>query len=308
MRIFDAHCDVLMKLWENKGVSFKHECTELHITMDQLQRTHAKVQCFAIFIPEYVKKDNSFQVALEMVDIFFKKVLAENRNMRLIRSKEDIHRLKDDEIGAVLTLEGGEAIQSDPVKLRTLLRLGVRSVGLTWNYANTLADGVLEPRGAGLTSFGRKVIDEINTYKLWTDVSHLSEAGFWDVMNCARYPIATHSNVKAICDNPRNLNDEQILELIRRDGMIGVTFVPQFLTTKRKAEIVDVLEHLDYICGLGGENQLGFGSDFDGITETVKGLSSYKEYVNLINELQKHYSEEQVEKFLYLNWFHHFPA
>ena len=99
--------------------------------------------------------------------------------MRFIRTKEDINRLKQDEVGALLTLEGCEAIGKEAMKLRLFYRLGVRSFGLTWNYANLLADGALETRGAGLTTVGRQVVQELNTLQLWTDLSHLNERSFW---------------------------------------------------------------------------------------------------------------------------------
>src|SRR5690606_3795964 len=96
-----------------------------------------------------------------------------------------------------------------------LYRLGVLSLGLTWNKANLLADGASEPRGGGLTEFGREVVALNNKYGVLTDVSHLSERGFWDVIELAEAPFASHSNARALCDHPRNLTDEQIRALIQ---------------------------------------------------------------------------------------------
>ena len=106
--------------------------------------------------------------------------------MKFIQTKDDINMLKQDGIGAILTIEGCEAIGKDAMKLRLLYRLGVRSFGLTWNYANLLADGALETRGAGLTTFGKHVVQELNTLHVWTDVSHLNERSFWDVIEIAK--------------------------------------------------------------------------------------------------------------------------
>lgn len=102
----------------------------------------------------------------------------------------------------MLTLEGCEAIGESLTQLRTLLRLGVRSVGLTWNDANMVADGALEQRGGGLTRFGKEVVQLLNEQQCWTDVSHLSERAFWDVMELAHYPIASHSNAYTLCPHP----------------------------------------------------------------------------------------------------------
>ncbi|WP_417900502.1 dipeptidase [Bacillus sp. CSS-39] len=306
MRIFDAHCDTIFRMWEEPHLSFK-DSTDLHVTWDGLKKADASVQCFAIYIPEMVRAESKFDVALEMIDIFYRDILQRFPKMKLVTSKRDMLHLKEDEVGAVLTLEGCDAIGNSLERLRTLFRLGVSSVGLTWNYANTVADGILEERGAGLSSFGKQVVLENNDHFIWTDVSHLSEKGFWEVLDIGRYVIASHSNCKKICPNPRNLSDAQIKALIEKDAVIGVTFVPQFLSNNPECNISDVIRHLDHICSLGGINHIGLGSDFDGITKTVSGLSRYEDYSSLVNTLLKYYSNTEVEGFLYGNFFKRFP-
>jgi membrane dipeptidase len=304
--IFDAHCDVLYKMWLKKDITFQHS-SDLHVTYDKLKKTNGKIQCMALYIPEHVRQEHRFDVCLEMIDIFYREILGKYRDLKLILHKEDIPLLKKEEIGVILTLEGCDAIGSSLVRLRTLYQLGVRAIGLTWNYANAVADGVRERRGAGLSLFGEKVVHEHNEYRLWTDVSHLNEKGFWDVMEKALYPIASHSNAYTLCRHPRNLKDEQIQALLNRNGVIGITFVPEFLNETKTASIADVLKHIDYICSLGGEFQIGFGSDFDGITDTTVGLSSYEDYYYLIESLVKSYTYEQVKNFCYYNFIRHIP-
>ncbi|MDM5189483.1 dipeptidase [Bacillus sp. DX4.1] len=306
MKIFDAHCDVLWQLWKANGKKDFQNDPSLHITFEQLQQRKGSIQCFAIYVPETVPYEQRFEVALAMVDIFYKQILS-LPNMKLIQTKKDLQQLGENEIGAVLTLEGCEAIGKETMKLRTLYRLGVRSVGLTWNHANLVADGAMETRGAGLTTFGKEVVAELNSCRLWTDVSHLNEKGFWDVMEIATYPIASHSNCYHLCGHPRNLKDEQVKALIQKDGVIGVTFVPQFLTNHSPAYIDDILRHVERICSLGGERNVGFGSDFDGISEMVVGVKTYNHYEYIINELSKRYSETHVQRFLYDNFVNHMP-
>lgn len=302
MKIFDAHCDVLYKMWMNPEISFffDHRLQTNYTYLTQVGQ--GNIQCFAIFVPSHVHEKARFQVALEMIDIFYEKVLTQP-NIKLILRKSDALQLKNNEIGTILTLEGCDAIGNDLTNLKTLYRLGVRSVGLTWNYANLIADGILEPRGAGLSFLGKQVVMFNNEKKLWTDVSHLSEQGFWDVMELAKYPIASHSNAKALAPHVRNLTDQQLLALIQKDGMIGITFVPEFLERRANATIDDVLRHVEYICSLGGENNIGFGSDFDGIEKTPENLWNYSYYYILINELLKHYPEKIVKRFLFQNFF-----
>ncbi|WP_078380832.1 dipeptidase [Sutcliffiella halmapala] len=306
MRIFDAHCDTVYRMWEDQDLFFK-DSEALHITWDGLKKANARVQCFAIYIPEKVRKESGFYVALEMIDLFYENILYRFPKMKLVTTKKDILQLKDGEIGAVLTLEGCDAIGTSLERLRTLYRLGVSSVGLTWNYANAVADGILEDRGAGLSLFGKRVVVENNDHFIWTDVSHLSEKAFWDVLEIGKYVIASHSNCKALCQNPRNLTNNQIQALIKKDAVIGITFVPQFLSNGKASTVSDVLHHIDHICSLGGVQHIGFGSDFDGITNTVQGLNRYEDYSNLINTLVKYYSKTEVEGFLFGNFFRKFP-
>ncbi|KAA0547864.1 membrane dipeptidase [Bacillus sp. BGMRC 2118] len=306
VKVFDAHCDVLYKLWLNPNLNFEY-AQELHANLERLKRGHSKVQLMALYIPEEVNYENRFEVALEMVHLFHEKVLNAHKEVKQVRTKRDIENLKDGEIGLMLSLEGCDAIGTSLTRLRTLFHLGVKSVGLTWNYGNAVADGILEPRGAGLSLFGKQVVEENNLFKVWTDVSHLSVKGFWDVLEVADFPIASHSNSISLCKHPRNLSDEQIKALIDKDSMMGINFVPYFLSEREEATISDVLRHLDYICALGGENNVGFGSDFDGISSTVVGLEDFSKYDTLIEELSKHYSNGQVEKFIYQNFMNHLP-
>lgn len=301
MKIFDAHCDVLYKMWMNPDIQFFFD-HRLHTNYTYLSQVgKGNIQCFAIFVPHDLPEEMRFRTALEMIDIFYEKVLV-YPNVKLILRKEDALKLKDNEVGALLTLEGCDPIGNDVTKLKTLYRLGVRSVGLTWNYANLAADGVLEPRGAGLSSLGKQVVMFNNEKKLWTDVSHLSERAFWDVIELAKFPIASHSNAKALTPHVRNLTDQQILALIQKNGMIGITFVPEFLNRCADATVDDVLHHVDYICSLGGENNIGFGSDFDGIEKTPENLWNYSYYYILINELLKRFPEKIVNRFLFQNF------
>lgn len=307
MKIFDAHCDVLYKMFMNQKLTSFQDAKELQVTLEGMKKSEVKVQCFAIYVPENLHPDLRFHAALHMVDLYHEKIIKPNKEMKHISSTPDLVGLKEGEIGAILTLEGCDCIGSDILKLKTLLRLGVTSVGLTWNFANQVADGALEERGAGLSRFGKKVVSTLNMEKVWCDVSHLSERGFWDVMELADHPFASHSNAYALCPHPRNLRDEQIGALIKRESVIGVTFVTEFLSGKTNAGITDVLRHLDYICALGGENHVGFGSDFDGTEHFVTDLEDAGCYSNLANELSKYYSSIQVENFLYGNMEKKFP-
>ncbi|WP_374718295.1 dipeptidase [Neobacillus sp.] len=308
MNIIDLHCDVLYKLRESKGSLRFADSPELQANKTRLQNGRVKVQCFAIFVEPHIHSEQKFQVALEQVDYFYQEVLGKNPDMVHIKEWADFDRLKIGQTGAMLTLEGVDVIGNDLMKLRTLYRLGVRSVGLTWNFANLAADGAEEPRGAGLTMLGKEIVQLNNQYKVLTDVSHLSEKAFWDVMEIADYPIASHSNAKTICDHPRNLTDEQALAMFKKGGMIHVVYFPPFVKEKGEASIGDLVKHIDHFCSLGGVKQIGLGSDFDGISQFVNGLEDASKSQNLINELLKYYSEDEVRGFASQNFLDHRPG
>ena len=133
--------------------------------------------------------------------------------MILARKASDIRRAKaEGKVAAVGGLEGAEALDGSIGVLRQFYRLGVRNLGLAWNFRNAACDGVAESRtNGGLTQFGVKVVEECNRLGMLIDVSHLSPAGVADVLNVSLQPvIASHSNARALCDHPRNLTDAEL--------------------------------------------------------------------------------------------------
>ena len=134
------------------------------------------------------------------------------------------------------------------------------------------------------------------------DVSHLSQAGFWELTALSSRPfIASHSNAAAICTHPRNLSDEQIKTLIATEGRMGLTFFPAFVRDGGEARSEDLLKHIEHVCSLGGDRHLMFGSDFDGIDSWVGNLEHPGKYPELANLLLRHYSEESVRGWLFDN-------
>lgn len=307
MNIVDAHCDVLCKMWLNPSLSFE-DGQSLHTNLNQMRKVGARLQLFAIYVPESVPDSAKFDCALEMVDIFHEKIVKPYDDVVAVYSKKEAEQLSKGKIGVMLTLEGVDAIGREATRLKTMIRLGVRSVGLTWNYGNSTADGILESRGAGLTDFGRSVVDLHNQHRIWTDVSHLSVRAFWDVVEHGRYVIATHSNAKAICTHPRNLDNQQLTALIEKNSLIGVTFVPKFLRNDRNASVSDIIHHIEHICSLGGASNIGLGSDFDGIDQVPKDLTCYSDYPRLIEELHRYYNDDQVKGFLGENLIARIPS
>lgn len=308
MNIIDLHCDSLLKLWEAKGNLSFADGAELNTNKLNLQKGKVKVQCFAVFLEPDIPSDYKFQAALEQIDYFYREVLGKNPEMRQISKWSDFERLQDGDIGAMLTLEGVDAIGNDLTKLNILYQLGVRSIGLTWNHANLAADGAGEPRGGGLTLFGKEIVLWNNEHRVLTDVSHLCERSFWDVIEIARYPIASHSNARKICNHPRNLTDEQARALFKKGGMVHVVYYPEFIRDGGEPAVIDdLIAHIDHFCSLGGKKHIGLGSDFDGISAFVLGLEDASKSQNLIEKLLQYFKEDDVKGFAYRNFLEHRP-
>lgn len=305
MRIIDAHCDALLKLVRDDQLSFHEKNDSMQVQYRYLEKANVILQAFAIFISPKVTANHRFDAALDMVDEFYEKVIC-NGKMKPVYSSSDLMSLFEkgqSKRGAILTLEGADALQGNIVYLRTLYRLGVRALGFTWNHRNEAADGVEEPNPGGLSLFGRQVLKEANRLGIVLDVSHLAEKGFWDVIEYTQAPImASHSNCKSVYPHQRNLNDEQLQAIFKNGGVVGLTFVPQFITNAKNVMITDLLNHLEHVLSLGGEDHVAFGSDFDGIDTTMADLTNVSFYNRLVEELLKNYKKEQVEKWLSINW------
>lgn len=302
MHIIDAHCDALSKLYLNPRLDFYKEEQELDVNYPRLQKSDIKIQCFAIYIPEQIQPQ-TYEHIVNMVDIFYKKVVRPGC-LQVINNVNDLEYVIKNEIkGAILTLEGTGALSGNLAYVRNLYQMGVRCIGITWNYANWAADGIMEPRKGGFTLKGKRLIQEMEQLGMLVDVSHLSEKGFWELVEM--YPksfMASHSNSQDVCPHPRNLSNDQIKAIIERKGQIGLTFVPYFVQSHKPIQVKHLLTHIDHICSMGGETNIGFGSDFDGIDQWIQGLEHSGKYENLIEALCKNYTQEQAEGFLFGNW------
>lgn len=300
--IFDGHCDTIFELGEQKKQLRKND---LQLDLMRMSEYAGYIQVFAAFIDKKDIRVSPIRHCLRLIKCFHDEI-EKNKDMAVhCTAVSDISAaLKEEKIAAVLSIEGAEVLEGDLSALWMFYKLGVRLVTLTWNYANELADGILEPRGGGLTEFGTACVKEMNRLGIAIDVSHLSEKGFWDVDKVSDMPyIASHSNAKALCGNPRNLSDEQIKAVIRRQGCIGINFYPKFLTDKKKCTIDDIYRHIDYFIELGGAQNIGFGSDFDGVENLPEQFYGIQNMQDILDGLEKRgYSKEEIENISYKNF------
>jgi len=304
--VFDGHCDTILEVINHKR-SLGSRTLVGHLDIPRMKEGGVDVQFFAVFIEDIYKPDRSLKRTLQLIDCFYKEIEKNQDDISLVTNYNQIEEVNSaGKIAAILSIEGGEALEGDLGVLRVLYKLGVRLLTLTWNQRNQIADGIGESRtGSGLTKFGLKVIDEMNRLGMLIDVSHLSETGFWDVIKRSKAPIvASHSNCYALCPHLRNLKDEQIKALVDKGGVIGITFVPDFLTQeKRKTIVKDVVTHIDYLVEKAGINCVGLGSDFDGTDDLPLGLEGVDKIPSITKELlDRGYKEREIEKILGANF------
>lgn len=297
MIIVDTHCDTSAQLIETKSNLYSNE---LHVDLKRQLEAGSFVQFFAAFVDHGEFRGNEMRRAVQLIDRIYNESEEYSEFMELCRNYSDINRvLEKGKVAAFLSIEGGEALEGDLSALRTFYRLGVRCLGLTWNYRNEIADGVgAASAGGGLTPFGREVIAEMNRLGMIVDVSHLSEKGFWDVIELSSAPIiASHSNAKVICDHPRNLTNQQIEALKRNGGVMGLNLCPPFLNESGIALIDDIIKHIEHITAVSGEDHIGLGADFDGIDKTPVDLRGVHELHCLFERLLSlNYSQSFIEK------------
>lgn len=297
MKVVDLHCDVLEKLARFEDANFRND-SRINSNFERLKAGNVKIQVFAIFIHPDIPQEQKFQEALRQIEAFHKYVLKEPEMVH-IKDWKQIDELEEGQIGAVLSLEGCDAIDDDLEKLKIILDAGVKIVGLTWNYENKVGYGTSEDSTKGIKPFGKKVIELLNERDIIIDVAHLNERGFYELLPLAKKVIASHCNSRTLCDHPRNLTDEQVKMLVEKGGRIHVVFYPPFIEKEKKTTTIEKLvEHIKYLANLVGVEHIGFGSDFDGMDPlSVSKLSNASEFPNIIERLRQEFTDDEVKLF-----------
>lgn len=300
--VVDAHCDTLTKLSPDERLASRLPGT--HVDLPRLREAGVSGQFFACWISPDHAAHRGLERAAELIDRFYREADASCGLLVPVTGAEGVRRCHEEgRVAGILTVEGGDALQGNLAMVSVLHRLGVRSVTLTWNHRNAIADGVADARtGGGLSSFGVEVVREMTRLGMLIDVSHLSEAGFWDVLAVAEGPVAaTHSNARAVSDHPRNLTDEQIRALAAKGGVMGLNLAPAFLRTEGEdaATLDDAVRHVEHVVGLVGPDHLGLGLDLDGISSTPEGFEDITGLPLLTRALlERGYPEESVAAIL----------
>jgi membrane dipeptidase len=310
--VVDGHCDTLLNLQlDDQGPPpyLQHLAEEKrHIDLQRLKEGGVTAQNFACYMRPQFLPAQATRETLRMIDLFHRFQAAHADELCLATCAADIERAKvEGKVAGILSMEGAEGLEGDLGVLRMMYRLGVRWIGLTWSRRNQAGDGVGESRtGGGLTEFGVRLVEEMNRLGMIVDIAHLAPAGVEDVFAVSQAPVvASHANAHALCPVSRNLTDEQLAKLAASDGVVGVTYVPGFITGGEEPPTLDMLlDHVDHIVRVAGIDHVGLGSDFDGFGgPPPAGLEDASRVPNVTaGLLARGYSPEEVKQVLGGNW------
>ena len=307
MRFIDMHCDTFWLMMRKKGVSLQKN--DLCIDIEKMQKAGSMAQFFASFIhmSQFEGVDaleEAYRHALAMIAHGKAELAKSSDEIAIAHNFDELIANRDKgKMSAVLTLEEGGILNGKMAYLEELYRQGIRLITLTWNHENCIGfPNSRDPElmKCGLKPFGVEVVGRMNALGMIIDVSHLSDGGFWDVVNYSSKPfVASHSNARTLCNHPRNLTDEMIKALAEKGGVTGVNFYPYFLRENGRATVTDIADHFWHIYQVGGEDVLAFGTDFDGFDEGELDISDIGEMNLVYDAVQKRgFSERQMDKIL----------
>ncbi len=331
--VFDGHNDLLLRLWLNdlpdpvaQFLEGKADGKpEGHLDLPRIKTGGFAGGLFAVFIPpaSYMPKlkpdappqpHDPLAITHQQISLLQRIESQSAGRAKICRTASEIEScIEHGVLAMVLHIEGAEAIDVSLSNLDEFYQAGLRSIGPLWNLPNQFGVGVTgnfpgsPDSGDGLTLAGLSLLRACNLKKILIDVSHMNEKSFWQTARFSDAPIvATHSNAHALCAQPRNLTDKQLAAIAESNGFVGVNFGNAFLRAdgKRDADtpLETVIQHIDYLLEKLGEDRVGLGSDFDGIS-VPEALGDVTGLPLLLQAMkQAGYNKELIEKLACRNW------
>ena len=295
--VFDLHCDTaLALLGENLRQAGSLRKNNGHIDLERAATLPGYAQCFACFttpwdkLPEGTTVNQLFE--REMVSVL--REVEQNKDLiNLAYTADDVEEnRKNGKMSAILTIEGPAGFDFDPALLEDLYKVGFRITTLGWNEKNVLCGSHVT--GGGLTDLGREYVFEAQRLGMLVDVSHLSDEGFWDIMDITQGSvIASHSNSRAVHNVSRNLTDEMFRAICRTGGVAGLNLYTDFLGDNPTLDTV--CDHVLHWMELGGGKHIALGGDLDGCEALPEGFNGIEDYPKLADRLlQRGLAEQEV--------------
>ena len=297
VELFDAHCDTLSRC-ARTGEGLRENTGHLDLRRTAAFRPYAQV--FALFAD---RDEEEPEAALLAQLALFRREMERNRDVIApCRTGGEVRAAGlAGKAAALLSAEGGELLGCDPERLPWAREQGVAAVNLTWNHANALSGSHCDRPELGLSPLGVRFVRRLEELGMLPDVSHLSDPGFWDVMEHTAGPVlASHSNARAVFFHTRNLTDGQITAIIDRNGVIGLNLFRDFLGEGTGPD--PVIAHLEHMLALGGERSVAIGGDWDGMDRLPPGIRDIRGLEELRERLlRRNYPEALVRDLFYFN-------
>ena len=302
MDLFDGHCDTMMRCYRY-GYGIRENWGN-----QDLRRTSAfgrYGQFFALFGEEVVENRVQLGEVLEAEYEIFRREMDKNQDLITFcrTGREAQEAFRQGKMAAFLSIEGADMIGCTLGGLERAWQMGVRAINLTWNHANVLCGTTEEEPERGLSEQGKAFARRMQELGMLVDVSHMSDAAFWDVAELAAKPfVATHSNSRALCDHVRNLTDEMFLAIKASGGTAGINMYRTFLGEPTTVDTV--VAHMEHFLALGGEETVAMGGDLDGCyDEMPDGITGVEHIEKIYNRLlQRNYSESLVHAIFFDNF------
>jgi membrane dipeptidase len=291
--IVDGHCDTPYRMLRHNVHLDEHD-TEAQVDLRSLLASGITASFFAAYVPPYYANRGALAFANRAIDL----ILAETaRHPDTLVDCTDAAGIRAAKAGGktaiMIGVEGGHAIEDSLDHLRALYARGARYMTLTHVNTNNWCDSSGDaPRHDGLTDFGRDVVRTMNDLGMIVDISHVSDAAFYAVLETTRVPVvATHSSCRAICNHPRNMTDDMLRDLARNGGICMINFFSAFISND-VAQVIIKSSKRAKDGGLGGTEELPDDrTDWDRYVEWFSSLGMPKATLDQVADHVIHAAE-----------------
>ena len=301
MRLFDLHCDTAIRLLTH-GPSFYDN--EFHISLKKAEIFENYAQVMAVFSQRHLTDGEAYQRFFEVVKNLRHEVEKNSSVSALTTDGSALSSLwREGKAPLILAVEDARILEGDILRLDELYKSGVRVLTLNWSGETCIGGG--HDTHSPLTEFGKSVVTRCFELGIIPDVSHASFEGTEDCIALAnkfgRPVIASHSNSYSVCAHSRNLRDGDFKDIAMLGGIVGISLCPEHLSKAKKAEVSDIMRHIEHYLSLGGEDTVCLGCDLDG-TDLPLGFSDISDLLKIDSEMERlGYPRELIDKITYKN-------
>ncbi len=273
-----------------RGYDISRRNGDYHIDIPRLRKGGVNLQVFASLANPHIEGKSEYEIVNEYIDCLKTEIAKNSGKVSLcMTADEAIQTKKDNKIGAVLAIEGGTVLGSDPKNLEYFYNKGVRLLTLIHEQSTdwSVSWSDKNPAFQGITDPGREIIGEMNRLGMIIDISHCAASSANEAIEASKFPVvASHSCAASICPSGRNLTDEQIKAIAAKGGVIGVTFVNFILSPELNGQSNDLREK--YPVEIKRISELFVSTMPEKILqEKLKKISSFiEEYESSLNHLR----------------------